>query len=96
VNYLIGLSYAEARELKHTAELSCDEKTKALQAITGNNNGALLPDHIKQSKEYQSANNAFQLAFDTMRSINSEFLKNKEFKKQYLNERLIIRLNIIK
>lgn len=96
MNYLIGLSYAEARELKHITELSCDEKTKALQAITGDYNGKLVPDHIKRSKEYQSANSAFQLAFDTMRSINSEFLKNKEFKKQYLNERLIIRLNSIK
>jgi len=75
------MTYEEYKTQKELLYKAMDDASHKLKLVTGNNNGGLTPDSIKESNEYKQAKRDFTIAFENVRQFNKfspkEFLKRK-------------------
>lgn len=78
------MTYEEAKEYKQKINEEYDNASENIRKFERNDMG-LIPDHIRESQEYQDADYQERVLFAELRRFNSWFLKN--FKKEYMKER---------
>lgn len=81
------MTYEQAKALKSRLEASCEDASRALNAIPGIGSGpmGLTPDHIKESRKYRLAKRTFDISFQTLREFNAVFTRS--FRKEITSER---------
>ena len=78
------MPYEQARKIVIEIEKKSDFWSKKLNSFPKGEMG-LIPQEIKETQEYQHANQQFNATFQELQKINQWFLKN--YKKEYLKER---------
>lgn len=78
------MNYEQAKSHKRDLNILVEEASKKLQRFEKNELG-LVPNHIRETEEYQNAKEKYEMLFDTLRKFNTWFMK--EFKKEYARDR---------
>jgi hypothetical protein len=78
------VTYEEAKTYKKKLEDKNNVDSNRLQKFEKNDIG-LVPDHIKNSLEFQTAKIEFDKSFSELKNFNTWFIKT--FKKEYTEER---------
>lgn len=78
------MNYEQAKNHKRDLNILVEEASKKLQKFEENELG-LVPNHIRETEEYQNAKEKYEMLFDTLRKFNTWFMK--EFKKEYARDR---------
>ncbi|MBX9158370.1 hypothetical protein ACTFR8_22490 [Bacillus cereus group sp. MYBK15-3] len=75
----MNMTREEAEIRKKELNDECDEASKALQMFERNTMG-LVPDHVRETQDYQDADKRFKVAFARLREFNGWYVK--EFRKK--------------
>ena len=77
------MTYDEYKTQKELLYKVMDNASDKLKSITGETNGGLTPDFIKESSEYKQAKREFNIAFENVRRFNKsspeEFMRRKSY-----------------
>ena len=75
----MNMTREEAEIRKKELNAECDEASATLQKFESNAMG-LVPDHVRETQEYQDANKKFKVVFAKLREFNAWYVK--EFRKK--------------
>lgn len=78
------MDYKQAKNYKKELEIMIDDASRKLNDFEINELG-LIPDHIRDTEEYKSAKDKYDMLFNSLRQFNQWF--TKEFKKEYAADR---------
>lgn len=80
------MTYLEAKEMKSKLQEKYDATSKELEKFNKYRiSMGIVPDHIRETPEYQKAAKEYDLAFAEIRNFNGWFVK--AFKKEYAADR---------